>query len=185
MKTTRNIDDTVMAELKREAARSRPHDVRTSRDRIAPTACLSTKAGENPRPTQVPQRRSTRRCCRPRCPVPRHGGSLAVDTNVVYAADAPSRPARRVQTFLRMLGIEIAFSREGRAGTRTIRLSSRGQIRAMTDSPQCRQPMNLRPALPLASPCGASCRRRENLMETSWHRSHQGRPQTLGAHPHR
>jgi hypothetical protein len=32
---------------------------------------------------------------------------------------------RRTQTFLRMLGIEIAFTREGRAGTRTIRISSR------------------------------------------------------------
>jgi hypothetical protein len=31
---------------------------------------------------------------------------------------------RRAQTFLRMLGIEIAFSREGRAGTRTIRISA-------------------------------------------------------------
>ena len=31
---------------------------------------------------------------------------------------------RRAQTFLRMLGIEISFSREGRAGTRTIRISS-------------------------------------------------------------
>jgi GNAT superfamily N-acetyltransferase len=31
---------------------------------------------------------------------------------------------RRAQTFLRMLGIEIAFSREGRAGTRTIHMSA-------------------------------------------------------------
>jgi hypothetical protein len=31
---------------------------------------------------------------------------------------------RRAQTFLRVLGIEIAFSREGRPGTRTIRISS-------------------------------------------------------------
>src|SRR5262249_8909770 len=31
---------------------------------------------------------------------------------------------RRAQTFLRMLGIEIAFSRKGRAGPRTIRISS-------------------------------------------------------------
>jgi hypothetical protein len=30
---------------------------------------------------------------------------------------------RRAQTFLRALGIEIAFSREGRAGTRVIRIS--------------------------------------------------------------
>ena len=31
---------------------------------------------------------------------------------------------RRAQTALRMLGIEIAFSREGRAGTRIIRMSA-------------------------------------------------------------
>jgi hypothetical protein len=52
------------------------------------------KAGENPRTTKVPQRRSTSRCCRPRCAVPRHGRSLvlAVDTNVlVYVADADSQ----------------------------------------------------------------------------------------------
>ena len=29
---------------------------------------------------------------------------------------------RRAQTFLRMLDIDIAFGREGRSGTRTIRL---------------------------------------------------------------
>ncbi len=38
---------------------------------------------------------------------------------------------RRAQTFLRVLGIEISFSREGRAGTRTIRISS-GKNRAVT-----------------------------------------------------
>jgi hypothetical protein len=31
---------------------------------------------------------------------------------------------RRAQTFLRALGIEIAFSREGRAGSRVIRMRS-------------------------------------------------------------
>jgi hypothetical protein len=41
---------------------------------------------------------------------------------------------RRAQTFLRMLGIEIAFSREGRAGTRTIRISSTVENRATTVS---------------------------------------------------
>src|SRR5262249_8922648 len=80
---------------KREAARQGRTMVRTSRDRIAPTARLSTKAGKDPCPSKVPQRRSiTCRRCRPRCPVPRHGGSLvlAVDTNVlVYAADADSQ----------------------------------------------------------------------------------------------
>src|SRR5262245_27921564 len=37
---------------------------------------------------------------------------------------------RRAQTFLRMLGIEISFNREGRAGTRTIRISSEMENRA-------------------------------------------------------
>jgi hypothetical protein len=37
---------------------------------------------------------------------------------------------RRAQTFLRVLGIEISFSREGRAGTRTIRISSGAENRA-------------------------------------------------------
>jgi hypothetical protein len=37
---------------------------------------------------------------------------------------------RRAQTFLRMLGIEISFAREGRAGTRTIRISAGGESRA-------------------------------------------------------
>src|SRR6266478_3582883 len=47
------------------------------------------------------------------------------------SADWPKNPGafagrvRRAQTFLRMLGIEISFNREGRAGTRTIRISSR------------------------------------------------------------
>jgi hypothetical protein len=51
-------------------------------------------------------------------------------------ADWPKLPAgltgrpRRAQTFLRMLGIEISFSREGRAGTRTIRLNSGVENRA-------------------------------------------------------
>ncbi len=43
--------------------------------------------------------------------------------------NAIAEQLRRAQTFLRVLGIEICFSREGRAGTRTIRmvlLSSRG-----------------------------------------------------------
>jgi hypothetical protein len=37
---------------------------------------------------------------------------------------------RRCQTFLRTTGIEIAFSREGRAGSRTIRMSSLAKSRA-------------------------------------------------------
>jgi hypothetical protein len=67
-----------------------------------PPVVFSTKAGENAGPTEVPQRPSTRRCCRPRRPVPRHGRALvlAVDTNVlepalIAAATAgPKTPAR-------------------------------------------------------------------------------------------
>jgi hypothetical protein len=34
---------------------------------------------------------------------------------------------RRAQTFLRTLGIEVAFSREGRTGTRMIRMSANAE----------------------------------------------------------
>ena len=56
------------------------------------------------------------------------------------SADWPKNPGafagrvRRAQTFLRMLGIEISFNREGRAGTRTIRISSRIKNGATTVS---------------------------------------------------
>jgi hypothetical protein len=56
------------------------------------------------------------------------------------SADWPKNPSafagrvRRAQTFLRMLGIEISFNREGRAGTRTIRISSRIENGATTVS---------------------------------------------------
>ena len=36
---------------------------------------------------------------------------------------------RRAQTFLRTLGIEIVFGREGRLGTRTIRITAMGENR--------------------------------------------------------
>src|SRR5262249_10473904 len=53
-------------------------------------------------------------------------------------ADWPKIPGtlagrlRRAQTFLRTLGIEISFSREGRAGTRTITISSAVESRAVS-----------------------------------------------------
>ena len=37
---------------------------------------------------------------------------------------------RRAQTFLRTLGIEIVFGREGRSGTRTIRITAIGEDRS-------------------------------------------------------
>jgi hypothetical protein len=36
---------------------------------------------------------------------------------------------RRAQSFLRTLGIEIVFGREGRLGTRTIRITAKGENR--------------------------------------------------------
>jgi len=41
---------------------------------------------------------------------------------------------RRAQTFLRTLGIEIAFSREGRTGTRMIRVSTSAENNVSTVS---------------------------------------------------
>jgi hypothetical protein len=38
-------------------------------------------------------------------------------------------PAAPAQTFLRTLGIEIVFGREGRLGTRTIRITAMGENR--------------------------------------------------------
>jgi hypothetical protein len=65
---------------------------------------------------------------------------LADDNISKKSAGWPRNPGalagrlRRAQTFLRMLGIEIAFSRKGRAGTRTIRTSTRIENRAETVS---------------------------------------------------
>jgi hypothetical protein len=65
---------------------------------------------------------------------------LAGDDISKKGADWPKHPGalagrlRRVQTPLRMLGIEISFSREGRAGTRTIRISSEMENRATSVS---------------------------------------------------
>jgi hypothetical protein len=41
---------------------------------------------------------------------------------------------RRAQTFLRTLGIEITFSREGRTGTRMIKVSTSGENNVSTVS---------------------------------------------------
>src|SRR5262249_31322700 len=66
---------------------------------------------------------------------------LAGDDVWKRSAGWPKNPAalagrlRRAQTFLRVLGIEIAFSREGRAGTRTIRISSSVENRSQPSAP--------------------------------------------------
>jgi hypothetical protein len=44
------------------------------------------------------------------------------------------RSAARAQTFLRTLGIEITFSREGRLGTRMIRVSTNAENSVSTVS---------------------------------------------------
>jgi hypothetical protein len=60
----------------------------------------------------------------------RAGIDSAGDSPFSEAAAWPKNPRalagrlRRAQTFLRTLGIEVSFSRHGRAGTRTIRISS-------------------------------------------------------------
>jgi len=51
---------------------------------------------------------------------------------------------RRAQTFLRALGIDIAFSREGRAGSRIIRIRTTQENTVSTVSSVCNQPA-LRP----------------------------------------
>jgi hypothetical protein len=66
--------------------------------------------------------------------------ALAGDDGATRGAAWPKNPAalagrlRRAQTFLRVLGIEIAFNREGRAGTRTIRISAGIENRAKSVS---------------------------------------------------
>jgi hypothetical protein len=54
---------------------------------------------------------------------------------------------RRAQTFLRVLGIEIAFTREGRAGTRTIRISSSVENPPRPSAPSARFAMTTRHAM--------------------------------------
>src|SRR5262249_50433534 len=60
----------------------------------------------------------------------------AVSSGTVWARNARSLAARlrRAQTFLRTLGIEITFSREGRTGTRMIRVSTNAENTVTTVS---------------------------------------------------
>ena len=65
---------------------------RTGRDCAAPTAPLSTKAGQIPRSADVPQRRVVELPTATPCTKPGRSLMLAVDANVlVYAADANSQ----------------------------------------------------------------------------------------------
>jgi hypothetical protein len=66
--------------------------------------------------------------------------NLSDDDMVARTAGWPRTPrilagrVRRAQTFLRTLGIEIAFSREGHAGTRMIRISATREYQTETPS---------------------------------------------------
>jgi hypothetical protein len=63
------------------------------------------------------------------------GANVAGDPTVGNRSGWPKNPRalagrlRRAQTFLRTLGIEIVFGREGRLGTRTIRITAMGENR--------------------------------------------------------
>jgi len=54
---------------------------------------------------------------------------LSIGTALVKERRALAGRLRRAQTFLRTLGIEIAFGREGRLGTRTITITAVGETR--------------------------------------------------------
>ena len=64
MKTTLDIDDTVMAELKREATRQGRTMSDLVETGVAFAASLPTKARCYPCPADIPQWRHTRRYCR-------------------------------------------------------------------------------------------------------------------------
>jgi Arc/MetJ family transcription regulator len=98
MKTTLNIDDTVMAELKREAARQG----RTMSELVEAALRLllrSQRKRAKSRPADVSQWRHTCEYCRPRRPLPGYGRSLVlvVDTNVLLyvAVDVRAYPHRQ------------------------------------------------------------------------------------------
>jgi hypothetical protein len=60
----------------------------------------------------------------------RAGTNNVAGTGWPKSARALAGRLRRAQTFLRTLGIEIGFSREGRLGTRTIRIMAIGADRS-------------------------------------------------------
>jgi hypothetical protein len=81
----------------------------------------------------------------------RAGGSRNSDGTARDSTSWPKNPRtlagrlRRAQTFLRALGIDIAFSREGRAGSRIIRIRATQENTVSTVSSVCDQPAR-RPA---------------------------------------
>jgi hypothetical protein len=63
---------------------------------------------------------------------------------------------RRAQTFLRVRGIEVAFSHEGRAGTRMIRIHTRAENTVSTVSIVCDTDHDPRSSQPPPGPVGAA-----------------------------
>jgi hypothetical protein len=66
----------------------------------------------------------------------------------------PPRAGSVVQTFLRMLGIEVSFTRDGRAGTRTIRMKRQrreteqpASVLSAASAPSAVAPITFRPTL--------------------------------------
>jgi hypothetical protein len=63
---------------------------------------------------------------------------------------------RRAQAFLRVMGVHIAFSREGRAGTRVIRIHTSAENTVSTVSSVCDSEHDLRSSRPPPGPVGAA-----------------------------
>jgi hypothetical protein len=69
----------------------------------------------------------------------RAGANRSSDGISRYSTDWPKNPRalagrlRRAQTFLRAAGIEVAFGREGRAGTRVIRIHSQPSLKLLRE----------------------------------------------------
>jgi hypothetical protein len=84
----------------------------------------------------------------------RAGSNLAEPALPSGAADWPTTPRalagrlRRAQPFLRVLGIDIAFSREGRSGSRVIRIRTRAENTVSTVSIVRDNDHDLRPSQP-------------------------------------
>jgi len=94
---------------------------------------------------------------------------LVADRNrnavIMGGPDWPKNPRalagrlRRAQTFLRALGIEIAFSREGRAGSRVIRMHASPEDTVRTVSHNGKRSGSRQPPLRMADDVGAASHR--------------------------
>ena len=70
---------------------------------------------------------------------------------------------RRAQTFLRALGIEISFGREGRAGSRVIRMLASPEDTVHTVSDDGKPSGSRQPSLRMADDVGAASRRADPI----------------------